>query len=82
MRRAHCVEAVTSQKFFFRKYMAPPESVEACAIGEAGNGAAAVASCIAAAAMEVRPSLLSIRYLQVIRLAPPTHPGWREHSSS
>lgn len=56
MRRAHLVSAVTSQKFFFRKYMAPPEAEEACTISESEPGA--IASCIAAAAVAVRSCLM------------------------
>lgn len=59
MRRAHCIEATTTQKFFFRKYMAPPESMEECVLTQGVDGAAAVASCIAAAAVVV---LLSVTF--------------------
>ena len=31
MERAHKIEAASTQKFFFRKYMAPPDAVESCA---------------------------------------------------
>lgn len=53
MRRAHLIEAASTQKFFFRKYMAPPESMEECVLTQGDDGAA-VASCIAAAAVAVR----------------------------
>ncbi len=30
MARAHKIEAASTQKFFFRKYMAPPDAMESC----------------------------------------------------